>query len=63
MTLPLRKAFILQSSRGSNDYRYYDEENLQKIRQIVLLRKLWLPIPSIREIFLSEDLTNKKGDS
>ncbi|MDR2686783.1 MAG: MerR family transcriptional regulator [Oscillospiraceae bacterium] len=49
-------AGILRSSRAENDYRYYDEENQQTIRQIVLLRKLRLSIPSIREIFLSEDL-------
>ena len=48
---------ILRSSRAENDYRYYDEENLQKIRQIVLLRKLRLSIPSIQEIFQSEDLS------
>ena len=48
---------ILQSSRAENDYRYYDEENQQRIRQIVLLRKLRLSIPSIQEIFQSEDLT------
>ena len=50
-------AGILRSSRAENDYRYYDEENLQKIRQIVLLRKLRLSIPSIQEIFQSEDLS------
>lgn len=49
---------ILKSTRGNdNDYRYYDEENLQKIKQIILLRKLRLSIPSIQEIFSSEDLT------
>lgn len=49
---------ILQSIRGKdNDYRYYDEENLQKIKQIVLLRKLKLSIPSIQEIFSSDDLS------
>jgi len=48
---------ILQSARAENDYRYYNEENQQKIRQIVLLRKLRLSIPSIQEIFQSEDLT------
>jgi len=50
-------AGILRSSRAENDYRYYDEENLQKIRQIALLRKLRLSIPSIQEIFQSEDLS------
>ena len=46
-------AGILKSTRGENDYRYYDEENMQKIRQIVILRKLRLSIPSIQVIFSS----------
>ena len=50
-------AGILKSSRADNDYRYYDEENLLKIKQIVLLRKLRLSIPSIQEIFTSEKLS------
>ena len=50
-------AGILKSSRAENDYRYYDEENLLKIKQIVLLRKLRLSIPSIQEIFTSEELS------
>jgi DNA-binding transcriptional MerR regulator len=50
-------AGILKSSRAENDYRYYDEENLLKIKQIVLLRKLRLSIPSIQEIFTSEKLS------
>ena len=50
-------AGILQSSRAENDYRYYDEENLLKIKQIVLLRKLRLSIPSIQAIFASEELS------
>jgi DNA-binding transcriptional MerR regulator len=48
---------ILHSARGENDYRYYDEENMQKIKQIVVLRKLRLPIPSIQEIFTSNELS------
>ncbi len=47
-------AGILESTRGENDYRFYDEENIQKIKQIVFLRKLRLSIPSIQEIFTSE---------
>ena len=39
---------ILQSSRGENDYRYYNDENMQKIKQIVIRRKLRLSIPSIQ---------------
>jgi DNA-binding transcriptional MerR regulator len=48
---------ILKSSRAENDYRYYDEENLHKIKQIVWLRKLRFSIPSIQEIFTSENLS------
>lgn len=50
-------AGILQSIRAENDYRYYDEENLLKIKQIVLLRKLRISIPSIQEIFTSDKLS------
>ena len=50
-------AGILKSNRAENDYRYYDEENLLKIKQIVLLRKLRFSIPSIQEIFTSEKLS------
>ncbi len=48
---------ILESSRGENDYRFYDEENMQRIKQIVFLRKLQLSIPSIQEIFTSAELS------
>ena len=47
---------ILRSSRGENGYRFYDEENLRRIKQIVLLRKLRLSIPAIQEIFTSNEL-------
>lgn len=50
-------AGILKSCRGENDYRYYDEENIKKIKQIVVLRKLRLSIPSIQEIFASDELS------
>lgn len=48
---------ILKSTRAENDYRYYDETNLLKIKQIVLLRKLRFSIPSIQEIFTSDELS------
>jgi DNA-binding transcriptional MerR regulator len=48
---------ILHSTRGENDYRYYDEENLKKVKQIIFLRKLRLSIPSIHEIFASNELS------
>lgn len=48
---------ILQSIRQDNEYRYYDQENLQRIKQIMLLRKLRLSIPYIQEIFTSNELS------
>lgn len=48
---------IIESSREENDYRYYNGQNLQRIKQIVLLRKLRLSIPSIQEIFSSRELS------
>jgi len=47
-------AGILNPIRGENDYRYYDDENLGKIKKIVALRKLSLPIPVIHEILNSQ---------
>ena len=47
---------ILESSRMENDYRFYDNENVNRIRQIVLLRKLKMPIADIERIFLTADL-------
>ncbi len=38
---------IIKSSRADNDYRYYDEENQQRIKQILVLRKLRLPLKQI----------------
>ena len=50
-------AGILESTRGENGYRYYDEQNIQKIKQIVVLRKLRMSIPSIQQIFTSDELS------
>ncbi len=50
-------AGILNCTRGENGYRYYDEENIRRIKQIVLLRKLRLSIPSIHAIFTSEEMS------
>lgn len=46
---------IIQSSRAENDYRYYDEENQQKIRQILVLRKLRLPLKQIIMVLASDN--------
>lgn len=46
---------ILQSVREKNGYRYYDEENLSRIKQIVLLRRLRVPIADIETMFRADD--------
>jgi len=46
---------ILKSTRTENDYRYYDDENMARINQIVLLRKLKMPIADIERIFIAGD--------
>ena len=47
---------ILNSVRTENGYRYYDDENTMRIKQIVLLRKLNMPISDIERIFIANDL-------
>ena len=47
---------ILKSSRAENGYRFYDDFNAARIKQIVLLRKLKMPITDIERIFVSNDL-------
>jgi len=48
---------ILKSTRTENDYRYYDDENISRIKQIVSLRRLKIPIADIERIFLTSDVT------
>lgn len=51
------EAGILESYRMANGYRYYDKKNVIKIKQIILLRKLNLPIQDIHRIFASGELS------
>lgn len=44
---------ILISTRAENGYRYYDDDNAARIKQIILLRKLKMPINEIEKIFVS----------
>jgi DNA-binding transcriptional MerR regulator len=46
---------ILNSTRTENNYRFYDNENAARIRYIVLLRKLNMPIADIERIFITAD--------
>jgi len=47
-------AGVLRSTRAENGYRYYDNENVVRINQIVLLRKLKMPIADIERIFIAD---------
>lgn len=49
------EAGILDSSRMENGYRFYNDESETRIRQIVLLRKLKMPIASIEKVFIRAD--------
>ena len=46
---------IIKSLREENGYRYYNEENQQKIKQIIVLRKLRLPLKQIIMVIGSDN--------
>lgn len=48
---------ILKSTRTENGYRFYNDENVARINQIVLLRKLKMPIAEIERVFLAIDFS------
>lgn len=48
---------ILESTRQEGSkYRYYDQEAINRLEQILILRKLQIPIKDICDIFSSRDL-------
>lgn len=47
---------LIESIRTESGYRQYDEDNLRKIRQAIILRKLDLPLADIEAIFRSGSL-------
>lgn len=47
---------LIESRRTEAGYRLYDEDNLRRIRQAILLRKLEVPLSDIEEIFRSGSL-------
>ncbi len=51
------EAGILTSIRPDNGYRFYDDENITRIKQIMMLRKLRVPIQDIQRIFVSDELS------
>ncbi len=48
---------ILKSCRMENGYRYYDDYNIARIKQIIMLRKLNIPIQGIHRILESGELS------
>jgi len=50
------EAGILSSTRTENGYRFYDDDNATRIRQIVLLRKLRMPIADIEKVFIAGNI-------
>lgn len=48
---------LVKSIRMDNGYRYYDDNSIFRIKQILMLRKLRLPIKLIQEIFESDELS------
>lgn len=55
------EAGILSSIRLDNGYRFYDDENITRIKQIMMLRKLRLPIQDIQRIFESNEISFAVG--
>lgn len=51
------EAGILSSIRLDNGYRFYDDANITRIKQIIMLRKLRLPIRDIQGILVSNELS------
>src|SRR5690554_3925283 len=48
---------ILTSIRMENGYRYYNKDSIKRIKKIMMLRKLRLPIQDIQRIFISNKLS------
>lgn len=52
------QAGLIASVRPQTEkYRYYDRENIERLRQIVVLRKMQIPIKDIIRIYESEDMS------
>jgi len=52
------QAGLMQSVRSDTEkYRYYDAENVERLKQIMVLRKMQIPIKDIIRIYESEDMS------
>ena len=49
---------LIQSVRSETEkYRFYDTENIERLKQIMVLRKMQIPIKDIIRIYESEDMS------
>lgn len=49
---------LIRSVRpDSGKYRYYDAANIERLRQIIVLRKMQIPVKDILRIYESEDMS------
>ena len=52
------QAGLIRSVRpDSGKYRYYDAANIERLRQIIVLRKMQIPVKDILRIYESEDMS------
>ena len=49
---------LLEAKRSNdNNYRYYDEPEVERIKQIIILRKMQISIKDIIRIYENEDMS------
>lgn len=48
---------LLETKRADNNYRYYDESEVERIKQIMILRKMQISIRDIIRIYENEDMS------
>lgn len=49
---------LIKSTRSAFEkYRYYSEETIERLKQIMVLRKMQIPIKDILRIYESEDMS------
>ncbi len=52
-------ALLKPAYYGGNQYRYYKEEQLLMLQQILFFRELGFPLNDIQQIMSSDDLINR----
>jgi DNA-binding transcriptional MerR regulator len=50
-----KQGLLEPSQRGANGYRYYNEDDEEKLRRILSYRSFGLPVPEIRKLLVSAD--------